>query len=143
MRRALLAALAAAVTVAPAWAQEARPQAAGKGPKIVVEPPSFDFGAALQNKVLEKELLIRNAGTEDLVIENVATTCGCTVAELDTKTIKPGAQTPLRVKLETRTNQGKIVKNVIVRSNDPTTPSLQIKLEADVKPETSAPAAKK
>ena len=57
------------------------PAAAARAPRIAVEPPAFDFGSALPEKRSQKEFTLRNLGDEDLVIENVSTTCGCTVAE--------------------------------------------------------------
>jgi len=106
--------------------------AATKGPRIGVEPESFDFGKALQNKTLTKEFSLRNFGNEDLVISEVTTTCGCTVADLTTKTLKPGASTPLTVKLDTRSNQGKLERQVSIVSNDPQKKTLMIKVMADV-----------
>jgi len=136
-----------AVTVAfllaltmPAAAQEApAPGAAAKtaaanvaAPRIVVEPPMFDFGKAQQEKTLEKEFRIRNLGAADLVIEDVVTTCGCTVAEGYAKVVKPGGSTPLRVKLATRNTSGKLARSVLVKSNDPSGRPVEIKVEAQV-----------
>ena len=114
--------------------------AATKGPRIGVEPESFDFGKALQNKTLTKEFSLRNFGNEDLVISEVTTTCGCTVADLTTKTLKPGASTPLTVKLDTRSNQGKLERQVSIVSNDPQKKTLMIKVMADVESGTGTGA---
>jgi hypothetical protein len=103
-----------------------------KGPRIGIEPESFDFGKALQNKTLTKEFSLRNFGNEDLVITEVTTTCGCTVADLATKTLKPGASTPLTVKLDTRSNEGKLQRGVSIVSNDPQKKILEVKVMADV-----------
>ena len=108
-----------------------------KGPRIVVEPAEHDFGKAQQNKTLTKEFRLKNTGTEELVIGEVATTCGCTAAQLTTKTLKPGDSTPLVVNLETRTVSGKLERYVMVSSNDPENKQLQVKVTADV----AAPAA--
>jgi hypothetical protein len=99
-------------------------------PRIAVEPPTFDFGKAQQEKTLEKEFRIRNLGAADLVIEEVVTTCGCTVAEGYAKVVKPGASTPLRVKLQTRNSSGKLARSVLVKSNDPSGRPVEIKVEA-------------
>ncbi len=135
MRLAALAVLAA-VIAGPGLAQD--PSLAASGPRIAVEPLSFDFGRVLPEKTLTKEFSIRNYGSEDLVIESVSTSCGCTVAELQTKVIKPGKSTPLEVRLSTRAGQvGRITKSVLIKSNAGKTP-LELKLEADV----TAPATK-
>jgi hypothetical protein len=135
MRKTLLAALAL-LLFAQAWAEDVKP-AATTGARIAVEPLSFDFGRVLPDKTLTKEFSIRNYGSQDLVIENVSTSCGCTVAELQTKTIKPGKNTPLQVSLTTRAGQqGKMVKSVLIKSNDPGKPTFELKLEAEVVPPT-------
>jgi hypothetical protein len=113
----------------PAAAPAAAPE---QGPRIAVEPKVFDFGKAQQEKTLEKEFRVRNLGAADLVIEDVVTTCGCTVAEGYAKVVKPGGSTPLRVKLQTRNSVGKLARSVLVKSNDPSGRSVEIKVEAQV-----------
>ncbi len=107
------------------------PKAKG-GPRIAVEPESFDFGQTLQNKTLTKEFVVRNLGSVDLVLQEVTTSCGCTAALPESKIIKPGGQTPLRVSVETRSALGRAEKVVTIRSNDPTRAILQIKLSFTV-----------
>ncbi len=140
MKRALLM-LSAFALVAPLAAQEAIPPEKGttaekapaaKGPRFSIEPASFDFGKALQKKTLSKEFSIHNYGTEDLVIENVSTTCGCTVAEGYAKVVKPGGSTPLRVSLETRTYRGKVERTVLIRTNDPSGKPAELKVQVTV-----------
>jgi hypothetical protein len=116
--------------VVPAPAQAAHANAAA--PRLVVEPESFDFGKAQQEKTLEKEFRVRNLGAADLVIEDVVTTCGCTVAEGYAKVVKPGGSTPLRVKLQTRNTTGRLARSVLVKSNDPSGRPVEIKVEAQV-----------
>jgi Protein of unknown function (DUF1573) len=130
---AILAAPALAAESKPAVTAPAKPELPAKGPRLAVEPESFDFGKALQNKTLTKEFSIRNFGTEDLIIENVATTCGCTAALVDNKIVKPGGSAPMRVELQTRTASGKLERSVIIRSNDPRK-TLEVKVQADVVP---------
>jgi hypothetical protein len=140
--------MAAVLLVAGATAvAEAQPPAAPapaaatpgeRAPRIAVEPAVFDFGRAQQEKTLEKEFTVRNLGNEDLVIESVSTTCGCTVAEGYSKVIKPGASTPLRVKLQTRTNFGRLSRSVLIKSNDPSGRPLELKVEATVERQAKA-----
>jgi len=111
-----------------------KPASPAPAPKIRVEPASFDFGKALPEKTLEKQFSIRNFGDADLVIEQITTTCGCTAALLDedSKVLKPGRSGQLRVRLQTRDYSGKVVRSVMVRSNDPGQKLLEIKVEANV-----------
>jgi len=124
LRRSLALVLLAASLVAAA---ERAP-----GPRIRVEPETFDFGRALPNRTLTKEFSVRNFGDRDLVVDGVSTSCGCTAALLASKTIKPGGSTPLRVTLETRSYAGKVEREVLLRSNDTTTPVLTLRLTATV-----------
>ena len=135
MRRAARLLLAAALAAALAPALGAADESA---PRISVDPEAFDFGKAQPGKTLRKEFTLANYGGAELVIENVSTTCGCTAAlAADTK-LKPGASTQLRVTLETRSYSGRVERSVLVRSNDPKTPLLTVKVSATVE----APAAK-
>jgi hypothetical protein len=111
----------------------ATPVPPAPGPRIAVDPPSFDFGRSLPQKALTREFSLRNFGDQDLLIESVSTSCGCAVADtLAKKIVKPGGSHPLRVTLTTPQGPGPIVKSVVVRSNDPTRPLLEIKLKTTV-----------
>ena len=123
--------------VKPEGAKAAEAKPAAGGPRITVEPPSFDFGKAVQNKTLQKEFSIRNLGDADLVLDSVTTSCGCTVADGYSKLVKPGTSTHMLVSLQTRTSSGKLQKSVLIKSNDPAKGTYELKLEATVSaPET-------
>ena len=117
----------------------AAPVAAAPAPVVRVDPAGFDFGRALPGRSLRKEFTLRNAGDAELVIDGVSTTCGCTAAIAGATRLAPGRSTPLTVTLETRDYHGHVERRVLVRSNDPKTPLLELKVEATVEP----PAAKK
>jgi Protein of unknown function (DUF1573) len=102
------------------------------GPTINAEPASFDFGKVLQNKTVQKQFVIRNIGTEDLVIERVSTTCGCTVADGYAKLVKPGQSTNMNVQLNTRTFKGAMERRVLIRSNDASHDPLELKVQVTV-----------
>jgi hypothetical protein len=103
-----------------------------RGPRIRVEPESFDFGKVLPDRTLRKEFRLRNLGDEALVIERISKSCGCTAAASEVSTLAPGESTPLRVTVETRTASGTVEHEVLVQSNDSKTPTLKIRLRATV-----------
>jgi hypothetical protein len=130
LRRLLAVLLGGLAVVGSASADEAKPKSAAR---IAVEPEGgFDFGKVVQRKVLEKVFTIKNFGADELVIDSVTTTCGCTVAEGFSKNVKPGGSTTLRVTFNTGENRGRVVKNVLIQSNDPESAKVQLKIEADV-----------
>jgi hypothetical protein len=122
--------VAAVIALAPGSAAHAAEPA--KGPRIAAEPTVFDFGKVLAQKTLHKEFVLRNFGTEDLDIERVSTTCGCTVAEEPPKLIKPGQSAVLKIKFETRTYSGRVERKILIQSNDPVKNPLELKIQATV-----------
>jgi len=110
--------------------------AAESGPQLVIEPTSFDFGEALQERTLEKEFRFSNQGDADLVIEKIVTSCGCTVVGAYASVVAPGSATTVRIKLSTRKASGRISRSVLIRSNDPGPPR-ELRLEATVVEDTA------
>jgi uncharacterized protein DUF1573 len=113
------------------------PPAAVRAPRIAVEPAAFDFGPLRPRHRVQRQFLVKNFGSADLTVANVSTTCGCMAALLDRKTIKPGRSAMLRVTFDTRDDVGKVVRSVLLESNDPVHPKLELKLEATVMPGTN------
>jgi hypothetical protein len=121
-------ALAALLPAAVALAGE---EAKG-APRMSIEPMRWDFGRAFPDERLRKSFSVQNVGDAELLIEGVTTTCGCTVARGYEKRIPAGGRTPLEVILETRQSSGRLEKSVLVRTNDPRTPLVEIKVSATV-----------
>jgi hypothetical protein len=113
-------------------AKDESPAQAPQGPAIRVEPEGFDFGHVMPGKTVRKEFRLRNVGDQDLVLQPARTSCGCTAAIVGEMTLAPGRTTPLTVQLKTGTNRGRIVKSVLVPSNDPKASLLEVKVEATV-----------
>jgi hypothetical protein len=107
-----------------------------KGPRIRVEPTTFDFGKVRPRRTLRKEFRLRNLGDQALVIGRISKSCGCTGAIVEETTVEPGDSTPLRIWLETRNASGRIEERVVLPSNDPQTPLLELLLRATVVEET-------
>lgn len=99
------------------------------GPRMEIEPESFDFGRVPQNTELVHEFVLRNVGSEDLEVKKLATSCGCAAAIVSDRIIAPGKETVLRVTLETRRYRGRKERTVSIASNDRRR-VLQIRLQA-------------
>jgi hypothetical protein len=131
-RRALVV---AALTFLPALlSADAPPPSPSAAPRIVVEPPSFNFGTVKPRGVVQREFVLRNIGQADLVIDSVVSSCGCAAVLEggDTTTLKAGASTPLRIRLTAPDKAGRLEKSVLIKSNDPAQPALEVKIEAVV-----------
>jgi hypothetical protein len=122
-----------AASAAPA--QAAKP-AAGKAvaaPKIDISQETRDMGTVPKGQLLETDFIIRNTGGSDLIITDARPSCGCTVSSFD-KLIKPGAEGKVHTSVDTKSFSGPISKSVLVVSNDPDRPQMNLFVKAIVKP---------
>jgi hypothetical protein len=81
---------------------------------------------------VQREFVLRNIGRADAVIDSIVSSCGCAAVLADTTTLKPGARTPLRIRLTAPKEAGRLQKSVLIKSNDPAHPALEVKIEAVV-----------
>ncbi|MCP4546058.1 MAG: DUF1573 domain-containing protein [bacterium] len=99
-------------------------------PIIDISVESFDFGTIPQHTVLEREIVIRNAGDEELLITEIYTSCPCTVLKLQEEVIAPGGRTIVEVTFFSRDFQGETSKVIEINSNDPGRDFIEIPVRA-------------
>ncbi len=117
-------------------AQAAKPAAPGKAvaaPKIEINQETRDMGTVPKGQIIETDFVIHNSGASDLVITDARPSCGCTVSSFD-KLIKPGADGKVHASIDTKSFSGPISKSVLVVSNDPERPQMNLFVKAVVKP---------
>ena len=120
---------------APQAAKPAAP-ASGKAvaaPKVDIGQETKDVGTVPKGQVIETDFIIKNIGGSDLVITDARPSCGCTVSSFD-KLIKPGAEGKVHTSVDTKSFSGPISKSVLVVSNDPDRPQINLFVKAVVKP---------
>ncbi|MGE5234731.1 MAG: DUF1573 domain-containing protein [Acidobacteriota bacterium] len=134
-RKSVLALLLAAAP-ALAWAQQAAPAArnkpAGPKPVIDIQEKIKDFGVVSKGQKIKASFLVKNTGTAPLEIPQVRPTCGCTVASFD-KTVPPGGTGKIDAEVDTTGFNGPITKALLVFSNDPDNPQVNLVIKADVR----------
>lgn len=102
-------------------------------PKIQsVDGVKLDFGSAYQGTKIEKKITIKNTGTDTLHIKSVEAQCGCTATMMSAKSLAPAETGELTITFNTKGYNGRAVKHVYVKSDDPGTPALSIEFEANV-----------
>ncbi len=108
---------------------------AAPAPRLAVEPGGFDFGHALQRRQLQKQFVLRNYGDATLVLEQPESDCGCTAALLDERDreLAPGRNATLLVTFDTRESEGRVIHQVLLRSNDPERPVIVLSVSATVR----------
>lgn len=111
------------------------PSSLRQGPLIRFSHRIWDFGRLPQFDRREHTFTIRNDGTEPLEILKVEPDCGCLLAEPAAGRIAPGDSTTLRVIFETRDFEGEQSRVVILETNDPAEPRVDLALRAVIVPE--------
>ena len=103
-----------------------------KQPSIFCEEPTFDFGSRDASETVDHTFVLKNTGTADLEIRRVQPACGCTTAELEKKIVPPGESSRISAKLSLAGRGGELHKPILIESNDPSTPALQLVMKGVV-----------
>jgi uncharacterized protein DUF1573 len=107
--------------------------AAMAGPRADVPERVFDFGAVDRGVPVAHVFRIANPGDADLRIEQVKSSCGCTVAVVSARDIAPGGEGRVEVTLDTARIAGPTTKVVSVYTNDPEQGVLGLSLTGEVR----------
>jgi hypothetical protein len=99
-----------------------------KAPKMLISESAFAFPDVEEGTNVVHVWEIMNTGTDDLLINDVESSCGCTSAITDSKVIAPNSSTKLRTVFNTTGRLGMNTKFIIIHSNDPSTPARQLTL---------------
>lgn len=111
-----------------------------KGPAIEFKDLVHDYGTIMQGDNGTCEFSFKNTGTEPLILQNVRSSCGCTIPSWPKEAIAPGESNSIVVKYDTR-RIGPISKTITVMSNGSEQPIiLRIKGKIEPKPAESADA---
>lgn len=104
-----------------------------KLPVMTFTETVHDFGKMVQGEVGKYNFHFKNTGNADLVIKDVATTCGCTVGNYPHHPIKPGEEGDLAVTFNSSFKEGYQNKGVMIISNtDPNQIVLTIRAQVSL-----------
>jgi hypothetical protein len=96
--------------------------------QINCKAPVFDFGTRDPSETIDHTFMLENAGDSDLIISAIRPACGCTAANMTRQTIPPGESAELSTRLNLVGRTGDIHKSILIESNDPANPNLQLAL---------------
>jgi len=85
--------------------------------RLVFAEEVFDFGEVDAGAVVNHTFTFTNAGKVPLVISDVRSTCGCTVAEWPKMPISPGQQGAIPVRFDTKNKAGVQGKPITITAN--------------------------
>lgn len=114
----------------------------GGEPQIALETASLDLGDVPNGEIVTRDVVVRNDGDGDLVIEDISTSCGCTTATLEPMRLAPGESGALHIAYDAGAHgpelTGSIVRQIFVQSNDPAQPEVTVELAVNVTPPLQA-----
>ena len=139
----------AARPVARAGSASASATAAGAGrtsrgravPRIAFDSEGLDFRIRYQGEVIAHAFRFRNRGPGRLRIEDVQSDCGCTTGLPDKRALEPHESSSVRIAFDTTGYRGKVSKTIVVKSNDPVRPVVQLRIIGTVKAEAELSAS--
>ena len=76
-----------------------------------------DFGQVIEGEKVVHVYELLNTGKNDLVLQSVQPSCGCTTPKYDKKPIRPGKKGTIEVAFNTKGRTGKQRKNIMVVTN--------------------------
>ena len=88
-------------------------------PVMELSAASWNMGAIFQWTNPFTQITIRNKGDQDLLINDIKSSCGCTAAIISDKVIKPGGEGTLRIEFSSSSYRGRIRRDVTLYTNDP------------------------
>ena len=90
-----------------------------KKTKVEVKEPSHNFGTLLSGEIVKHTFYIKNTGKNNLIIQNIETSCGCTSPKYDKKPIPPGKEGKIEIEFNSLGRIGKQYKAIYVFANIP------------------------
>jgi uncharacterized YccA/Bax inhibitor family protein len=106
-----------------------------KTPRIEVTPSFMNLGDVTEEG-FNYTFTVKNLGDRPLKINKVTTSCGCTLATIDSDSIDPGEVAGLHVSFNPsfmkEEIRGGVSRTIFVKSNDPENPDIEIKIKANV-----------
>jgi hypothetical protein len=78
----------------------------------------FDFGEVYSGTTVNRDLILKNTGTDTLVISDISASCGCTGTMMSNDHIMAGDSGILSISFNSKKFSGNIEKAVTLNSND-------------------------
>ncbi|QDS91031.1 hypothetical protein EC9_52500 [Rosistilla ulvae] len=104
-------------------------------PKAVSTHSMHDFGMMDPLTMGSHAFEIRNDGTESLILTGGETSCKCTLVKGATQIIEPGQSAEIALSWNSGRVREFYQQTAIIRTNDPITPEIQLKVQGKVRSE--------
>ncbi len=103
-----------------------------EGPLLKLEKNQHNFGKLKEGDVVDVTIRFKNTGSENLLIKDVKSSCGCTAAVLSSRNLKPGEEGELKIEFDSSNRVGSITRTVTLYTNDRKNPVQTITIFANI-----------
>ncbi len=106
------------------------------GPRLIVEPASYDFGTVVVGTTIKVDFILKNVGDEPLIIDQAVTKLvdGCCPPQpaLETQSLAPGKRTTMTLEFTMGSDMAYPHRfDVRITSNDPVSPVTSVDVKGD------------
>lgn len=102
-------------------------------PKLALDKNDIDLGIFYSGEVRRGTIRISNIGTDTLKIFSVHPTCGCTTVKQPKEYLLPNQSDEIVVEYNSNGSSGSVHKRVIISTNDPSSPSVDVNLHGEAR----------
>ncbi|HAC90600.1 MAG TPA: hypothetical protein DCF63_08185 [Planctomycetaceae bacterium] len=93
---------------------------------------TFRFGQMLHGSSMSHDFLVRNSGDGPLTLEQIGSTCKCTVGKLSNNVLKPGEETKVTLTWRAQVVAPVFGQSATFKTNDTQQPELRLQIEGSV-----------
>jgi len=101
-------------------------------PNIEFETIEYDAGKIISGEKVTYAYKFTNTGQDDLIVESVKASCGCTATAPKDKIVKGGESSEIVATFNSQGRRGMQQKSITVRTNDPDNGVVVLRLKAEV-----------
>jgi hypothetical protein len=83
-------------------------------PQLTFDKPVYNFQTTTQGTTIVHSFAFRNTGNEPATIERVSSSCGCTVANVSERVVRPGKSGEIKASFDTSDFSGPVTKEIFV-----------------------------
>jgi hypothetical protein len=105
---------------------------ATKVPVLLIREPNVDLGRTGQSRVIDRNVVLKNAGKSTLQLKAFQGNCSCITAVPEKEQIAPGDSINVKVSFTPQAREGTQQKAITLYSNDPRNPVQRIMVQVYV-----------
>ena len=98
----------------------------------IINPNEWDFGRVKQGAILKHDFILKNQTDDILEINNIHTSCGCTVSNSDKKSLSPQESTAIKVTFNSEGYSGPVQQFVYVNTDNVDLAIIKFTIKAQV-----------